>query len=176
MAQFLPAIQYTLVNEGGFSDNPNDPGGATNFGILQREMPGVDIRSITRDQAISFYLSNYWNKAPYANINSQEVATKLFDTHVNLGLGSAVMIAQHALGFQPSDIDGNMGPMTVNAINAATPAPFLAAMISLITTHYKLLESKNPRLIAFDKGWMARANKLPPVDSPQGAATQAVSA
>jgi lysozyme family protein len=176
MAQFLPAVQYMLVNEGGFSDNPNDPGGATNFGILQRDMPGVNIRAITRDQAMSFYQSNYWNKAPYTDINSQEVATKLFDMHVNLGLGAAVTIAQHALGFQSTDVDGNMGPMTVNAINAATPAPFLAAMINLITTHYKLLESRNPRLMAFDKGWMARANKLPPVDSPQGAASQAVSA
>ncbi len=176
MAEFLPAVQYMLVNEGGFSDNPNDPGGATNFGILQRDMPGVNIRFITRDQAMSFYQSNYWNKAPYANLTSQEVATKLFDMHVNLGLVAAVTIAQHALGFQSADVDGNMGPMTVNAINAATPAPFLAAMINLITTHYKLLESKNPRLMAFDKGWMARANKLPPVDSPQGAASQVVSA
>src|ERR1039458_2404067 len=83
MAQFLAAIQYVLLNEGGFSDDPNDPGGATNFGILQRELPGVDIRTITREQAISFYLPNYWNKALYANIASQQVATKLFDMHVN---------------------------------------------------------------------------------------------
>src|SRR5664280_1189786 len=71
MAQFLAAIQYVLLNEGGFSDDPNDPGGATNFGILQRELPGVDIRTITREQAISFYLPNYWNKALYANIVSR---------------------------------------------------------------------------------------------------------
>ena len=88
MAEFLPAVQYVLLNEGGFTNNPSDPGGATNFGIEQREMPGVDIRSITRDQAISFYLSNYWNKVLYANLASQQVATKLFDMHVNLGLES----------------------------------------------------------------------------------------
>src|SRR5664280_2938609 len=108
MAQFLAAIQYVLLNEGGFSDDPNDPGGATNFGILQRELPGVDIRTITREQAISFYLPNYWNKALYANIASQQVATKLFDMHVNLGLVPAVRIAQHALGFQDANVDGDM--------------------------------------------------------------------
>ncbi len=171
MAQFLPAIQYVLVNEGGFTNNPNDPGGATNFGILQRDMPGVDIRNITRDQAIAFYLPNYWDKALYTDITSQQVATKIFDTHVNLGLVPAVMIAQHVLGFQGTDVDGDMGPMTVKAINAADKASFLAGMVSLIITHYKLLEARNPKLLVFDRGWMARANKLPPPDpSPVAAA------
>jgi type VI secretion system secreted protein VgrG len=169
MAQFLAAIQYVLLNEGGFSDDPNDPGGATNFGILQRELPGVDIRTITREQAISFYLPNYWNKALYANIASQQVATKLFDMHVNLGLVPAVRIAQHALGFQDANVDGDMGPMTVAAINAADPASFLAGVVGLLTTHYKLLEARNPKLMAFDRGWMARANKLPPADPSSGA-------
>lgn len=174
MAEFLPAIQYVLVNEGGFTNNPNDPGGATNFGILQREMPGVDIRTITREQAIAFYEPNYWNKAPYANITSQQVATKLFDLHVNLGLVPAVKIAQNALGFQGPDVDGNMGPMTVGAINAANQASFLAGVVSLLTAHYKLLEAKNPKLMVFDRGWMARANKLPPPDpSPAADSTTA---
>jgi lysozyme family protein len=165
MAQFLPAVQYLLVNEGGFVKNPNDPGGATNFGIEQRKMPDVNIRDITRDQAIAFYLPNYWNKALYANLKSQQVASKLFDMHVNLGLVPAVRIAQHALGFQDDNVDGDMGPMTVTAINAASPASFLSAVIGLLTTHYKLLEAANSRLIVFDRGWMARANKLPPPDS-----------
>jgi type VI secretion system secreted protein VgrG len=173
MAQFLPAVQYMLVNEGGFVNNPNDPGGATNFGILQREMPGVDIRTISRDQAISFYQANYWSKIPYANLASQQVATKLFDMHVNLGLVPAVMIAQHALGFQSTDIDGDMGPMTVGAINNANPATFLSSVVGLIVTHYKLLEERNPKLVAFDRGWMIRANKLPPPDAAAVASTTA---
>jgi len=172
MAEYIPAIQYVLVNEGGYVNNPNDPGGATNFGILQREMPGVDIRSITQQQAIAWYLPNYWNKAPFAQINSQQVATKLFDMHVNLGLTPAVVIAQHALGFAEPDVDGAMGPMTLQAINAADPAGFLSAVISLLVTHYKALEGRNPKLMVFDRGWMARANKLPPADAPLAAATQ----
>lgn len=170
MAQFLPAIQYVLANEGGFVDNPNDPGGATNFGILQRDMPGVNIRSITISQAMSFYSTNYWSKAPYLNISSQEVATKVFDMHVNLGLESAVMIAQHALGFQGAAVDGDMGPMTVNAINAADRNTLLTGMMNLLETHYKLLEARNPKLMVFDRGWMARANKLPPADPTSGSA------
>jgi len=164
MAEFLAAIQYVLQNEGGFSKNPNDPGGATNFGILQREMPDVDIRNITREQAIAFYLPNYWDKAPYVDIASQQTATKLFDMHVNLGLVPAVKIAQQALGFQGSDVDGDMGPITVKAINAADGTSFLAEVVNLVVNHYKMLEARNPQLIVFDKGWMARARKLPPPD------------
>src|SRR4051812_42347134 len=98
MANFAEAINYVLENEGGYSNNPSDPGGATNFGIEQREWPQVQIAAITREQAISWYLPNYWNKAPYDKINSQQAATKLFDTHVNCGLKSAAMMAQKALG------------------------------------------------------------------------------
>jgi len=162
MAEYTPAIQYVLVNEGGYTNNPNDPGGATNFGILQREMPGVDIRTITQQQAIDWYLPNYWNKAPYAQITSQPVATKLFDMHVNLGLVPAVVIAQHALGLPEPEVDGVMGPMTVSGINAANPAQLLTAVVGLLVTHYKALEGRNPKLMVFDRGWMARANKLPP--------------
>ncbi len=165
MADFLPAIDYVLENEGGYSNDPNDPGGATNFGIEQREWPQVNIATITRAQAISWYEPNYWNKAPYASMISQQVATKLFDTHVNCGLSTAVMIAQKALGFSGQNVDGSMGPLTLAAINAADKAMFLAEVVSLLTLHYKLLEQRNPNLLVFDRGWMARATKLPEADS-----------
>lgn len=161
MAEFLPAIEYVLLNEGGYCDNPNDPGGATNFGILQRDWPEVQIASITRDQAIGWYEPNYWNKVPYSQLSSQEVATKLFDMHVNCGLSATVMIAQKALGFAAQNIDGQMGPMTLAAINSVNETSFLTEVVELLTLHYKLLEQKDPKLVTFDRGWCARAAKLP---------------
>ena len=89
----------------------------------------------------------------------------------HLGLVPAVRIAQHALGFQDANVDGDMGPMTVAAINAADPTSLLAGVVGLLTTHYKLLEAQNPKLVAFDHGWMVRANKLPPADSSSGASS-----
>lgn len=165
MAEFLQAIDYVLINEGGYCNNPKDPGGATNFGILQRDWPQVEIAKITRDQAIAWYQPNYWDKMPYATVTSQQVATKLLDMHVNLGPGAAVKIAQKALGFPDQSVDGLMGPHTVAAINAADPAKFLADLTSLLVAHYKQLEQANPDLVAFDHGWIARATKLPPADS-----------
>lgn len=174
MAEFIPAIQYVLTNEGGYSDNPKDPGGATNFGILQRDWPEVKIASITKDQAIAWYQPNYWNKAPYVQLTSQEIATKLLDTHVNCGLATAVKLAQQALGFLPQSIDGQMGPMTVAALNKANETAFLATFVTLLTQHYKNLEQKNPDLVEFDRGWTARAEELPlatPVTAPAFAVT-----
>lgn len=164
MADYLLAIDYVLANEGGFSNNKNDPGGATNFGIEQREWPEVDIAAITREQAITWYQPNYWEKSPYSGLTSQQVATKLFDTHVNCGLKTAVMIAQKALGFSGANVDGSMGPLTLAAINAADKGKFLAEVVSLLTLHYKLLEQQNPSLVVFDGGWTARAEKLPSND------------
>ncbi len=166
MADFFTAINYVLENEGGFTNNPSDPGGATNFGIEQKEWPEVNIATITQAQAISWYQPNYWSKAKHSDLVSQQVATKLFDMHVNLGLATAVMIAQKAAGFSGLEVDGNMGPKTVEAINNANKAAFLPELVSLLSLHYKLLEQRNPSLTVFDRGWMARAVKLPPPDQP----------
>jgi lysozyme family protein len=164
MADYFAAINYVLDNEGGFTNNPSDPGGATNFGIEQKEWPQVNIATITQAQAISWYQPNYWNKATYADVTSQQVATKLFDMHVNIGLSPAIMIAQKAAGFSGMDVDGSMGPKTVEAINDADKADFLDELVSLLGLHYKLLEQLHPSLTVFDRGWMARAAKLPPPD------------
>ena len=173
MAEFLAAIDYVLLNEGGFVNNPNDPGGATNFGIEQKEWPHGNVAAMTRDQAVAWYLSNYWNVAPYSQIVSQQIATKVFDTHVNMGLGTAVKIAQQALGFTGSAIDGDLGPGTIAAINKADESALLPELINRIQQHYKLLEELNPKLATFNAGWMARAARLPAPEAPLSASTTA---
>ncbi len=161
MADYLPAINYVLPNEGGYSNDPADPGGATKFGILQRDWPEVDIASITVEQAIAWYQPNYWNKAPYSALTNQQVASKLFDMHVNCGLKTAVMVAQQALGFSVADVDGNFGPATLAAINAADPSSFLAQVIILLDQHYNHLVQLHSGLQKFLGGWIARAGRLP---------------
>ena len=66
MANFSKAIVKTLAKEGGaiFTDDPNDAGGATKYGISQRAYPNVDIRNLTEQQAREIYgiLREKWNK------------------------------------------------------------------------------------------------------------------
>src|SRR5271157_1591973 len=108
MADFETAVLLTLRNEGGYTDNPADPGGATNMGIEQREMPNIDIKTLTVDQATAFYQETYW-KPLYSQIENQSVANKLFDLGVLFGVGTAVIILQSVLGLK---MDGIFGPMT----------------------------------------------------------------
>jgi len=86
MAEFSRAINTILKNEGGYVNNPNDPGGETNYGISKRSFPDVDIRNLTQEKAIAIYRASYWGKYPLLDqLDSQEVATKVFDLMVNMG-------------------------------------------------------------------------------------------
>ena len=60
MADFNQAVVLTLKHEGGFVDNPADPGGATNMGITQRDLPGVDIRNLSTPLAMNYYREHFW--------------------------------------------------------------------------------------------------------------------
>jgi lysozyme family protein len=99
---FQNAVQVSLVNEGVLSDNPNDHGGLTKYGITQKtwyaywvrktypsdKLP-QNVRDITRDQAINFYYSEFWlaggmNKMP------AEIAPAVFDFAINSGLRRAL--------------------------------------------------------------------------------------
>lgn len=163
MSNFEPAIAYVLENEGGYVNNSKDPGGATNFGITQKSWLDVNIQTITKQDAIGWYLAHYWNTARWGAIENQQVCTKLLDTAVNCGTRTAIILAQHVLNFRNGDVDGDLGPKTIGAINRDDAAAFLQDFVSAIMLRYKLLEQHNSALIVFDKGWMNRAKKLPPV-------------
>lgn len=153
MSDFNLAIKQTLLFEGGFVDDPNDPGGATNFGITQKDLPGTDIRSLTEQQAVDYYREHYW-KPLYSQIESQAVANKLFDMGVNLGVGTAVKLLQEALGVP---VDGSFGPNTLFATNEQGEAG-LGAYKARLVEHYQSLVVRNPSLSKFLNGWLRRAN------------------
>lgn len=84
-----PSIDLVLRHEGGLSDDPNDPGGLTNFGISLRSYPelGADgIRSLTRAQAEAIYLKDFWT-ATMAAQPEQSLANCMMDSRVDQGPG-----------------------------------------------------------------------------------------
>src|SRR6266700_2325053 len=60
--EFIIAVKVVLVDEGGYSNDPDDPGGETNYGIDKRSHPDVDIKNLTEAQAIDIYYTDYWQK------------------------------------------------------------------------------------------------------------------
>ena len=159
MSSFDDAIDATLKHEGGFVNNPNDPGGATRYGISQRSFPDEDIANLTLDRAKAIYRKNYW-PAIYDKIVHQSIATKLFDTGVNTGMTPAVKILQEALyacGDVGIIVDGKFGPRTLASVNNMEPNGLLFQMRTIQAAYYEHLMDKNPKLRVFAKGWSRRA-------------------
>lgn len=99
MARFEPAIKKVLQHEGGLSNDPNDAGGLTNFGISHRAHPDVDIANLTVEGAKEIYYDEYWKKYGYDYLKSQKLANKLFDISVNVGTKRAHTKFQEAINF-----------------------------------------------------------------------------
>ena len=84
MKDFEKALAFTLKWEGGYSNDPRDPGGETNFGISKRSYPHEDIKGMTLERATKIYYENYWIKAK-CDMHCFPMNIILFDTAVNCG-------------------------------------------------------------------------------------------
>lgn len=124
------ALDRLIGKEGGYSNNPNDAGGETMWGITARvaRANGYSgaMRSMSREQAKAIYRSQYWIKPDFAAVSllSPAIAEELFDTGVNMGPAVAAGFLQVALnglnngGRDWPDIgeDGDIGPATLGAL------------------------------------------------------------
>lgn len=166
MADLNLALPFVLKHEGGWSDDPADPGGATNYGITlataQRHgIADADaLKAITPDQVEAIYRADYWY---FDGVDDQAVATKVFDMAVNMGPGVAIHILQDCLLSLGATLrcDGVWGPKTEAAVNAAAPAHLLDLLCDESGLHYRAIVSAHPERAKFLKGWLARAEARP---------------
>ena len=79
---FDTAVTAVLSYEGGYVNDPNDPGGETNWGISKRAYPNLDIRNLTRDRAIQIYRRDYWDSLGCDQF-PPAIVIALFDSAVN---------------------------------------------------------------------------------------------
>ena len=172
MSSFDLAIPHVLRHEGGWVDDPDDPGGATNYGISLRfakhegldfdgdgDVDADDVRGLTQAQAGEVYRERFWDRYGYEAIRDQRVAAKVFDTCVNVGPVRAHRFLQRALCAvgQSVEVDGACGPKTIAATNAADPARLMVELIREQANFYRTLAELKPRLAKFLRGWMVRA-------------------
>ncbi len=83
------ALDFVLKWEGGYVNDPKDPGGETKYGISKRAFPMLDIKDLTRGEAADIYRHEYWEKAGCDGL-SWPMNMVVFDTAVNLGVGRAL--------------------------------------------------------------------------------------
>lgn len=120
MSDINQAIAKVLNHEGGYADNPNDPGGETNFGISKRAYPDLDIKNLTREKAMAIYQRDYVLPL-YSQIESQAVLNALTDFGVTSGTLTAIKELQRSINAVvagPLPVDGVFGPKTLEFANA----------------------------------------------------------
>jgi lysozyme family protein len=174
MADFILAIPLILRHEGGFVAHPSDPGGATNYGISLRYLNDAkldineyglidvgDIRALSPDSASVIYKKYWWDKYNYEAINDQAIATKIFDMAVNMGASQAHKLVQRAAnavyGGAILQVDGVLGPKTLQLLNELHPKRLLIALREFQASFYRELARKNRDLSPFLRGWLNRA-------------------
>lgn len=162
---FITAVELILKHEGGFVNHPADKGGPTNWGITQKVYEAFKGRPVTlnemmnmsRNDAISIYKKQYWDKIGGDSLKYYSVALTLFDQAVNRGTGAVIKQAQAVLGLTQ---DGGMGPKTIAALNALPDTDFIPKFIMLAEQSYKNIVAKNPTQVVFLNGWMKRIESL----------------
>lgn len=127
---FRTAIDRVLKIEGGYVNDPKDPGGETIFGISRRSFPnfnGGDFKNATREQAVDLYRTEFWVKV-HADAMPDVLAYQAVDFAANSGIGTSLRKLQAAAGVAD---DGHWGPVTQAAVKAVSSAVLTFRFLSL---------------------------------------------
>lgn len=154
MSIFDQAVKFVLGKqiEGGYVNDPRDPGGETNFGISKRAHPREDIKNLTRERAIEIYKASYWDSNRCDEL-PPALAVAVFDAAVNQGGSIAILLMQRALGVTA---DGVIGPVT---LAAAAKADEEDAVIELLGWRlHRYAHTRNSS--TFMRGWSNRVLRL----------------
>lgn len=134
MTDFDRALAFVLRWEGGYTNDPDDPGGETNFGISKRAYPRENIKAMTKERAAELYKRDYWIPAGCGS-QPYPVALVMFDTAVNCGTVSAKTWAR----------DNDYDPLAIAARRVL---------------YYFRIIKKTPSSGKFLKGWLNRISDL----------------
>lgn len=146
MIDFGTAFDRLLGHEGGYVNDPQDPGGETNWGISKRSYPNVDIKALTREQAKEIYRRDFWEPLGDAD---PAIKFQVFDFAVNGGLATGLRKLQAAV--RVAD-DGYWGPHSAAALAAMEKNDVLLRFNAQRLRYYTSLRNRD-RFLA---GWVNR--------------------
>lgn len=170
MADIMLFAPMLFAAEGGFADDPDDAGGATNMGVtlltwrdVGNDLDGdgdidrEDLKLLTQNDVILKVLKpHYWDRWKADDIRNQSVANILVDWLYNSG-SQGIKIPQRLLSVAD---DGIVGPETLGAVNAADQKKFFDSVLSAREAYYRDLVISKPSQRKFLKGWMNRLRKF----------------
>ena len=138
---FMNALQFVFAKEGGFSNDPTDRGGATNFGISSKANPDVDVKTLTKDKAADLYKSRYWDPIGADHLPA-DMKLAAFDTAVQHGVGAAKQLIEASGGDTQK-------------------------LLSDRATLYKTIVANDPSQAKYTNGWNNRLNAVSAASAPQ---------
>lgn len=137
---FETAFKEVIAYEGGYVNDPRDPGGETKFGISKKAYPKLDIKGLTPEKAKEIYRRDYWDPLKLEDLNA-EAALFVFDTAVNQGLGTAQLMKKACL-------------------DPVTKEFNIDKFIAMRLAKYRILCAQNPKLKVFRRNWYTRVARL----------------
>jgi lysozyme family protein len=159
---FQTALKFVLDEEGGYTNDPHDPGGETNFGIIQSEyneyrtekgFAKQSVKYIRKEEYEDIYLKQYWLKDK-CDVLPGGIDIVVFDSAVNCGVGTSIKFLQRALGV---DDDGKLGPITLDKLSKTKNLNVLITKIlDYRMKYYRALNGFK----YYGVGWSNRVNRL----------------
>jgi len=153
MADFNLALPKLLKKEGGLSDDKEDRGGLTKYGITKAGYPHLDIASLTKEQAADIYRIDYWNKLGLDGVESQIKAELMFEAGVNFGVVTLAKMAQRVADVKD---DGIIGAKSIIAINMMDDTVFALALKLMAVDRYRRICNNERSQKVFLLGWLNR--------------------
>lgn len=160
-SNFEKALEITLGFEGGYSNHPDDPGGATMKGVTQRVYDKYraqrgsvqqDVRYISQNELREIYKVQYWDLIA-GDMLPSGIDAAVFDYAVNSGATRASRALQSVLGVRT---DGNIGLSTVSAAKAMNAEEVIEKLCDERMAFVRRLKTFS----TFGKGWTRRINSI----------------
>jgi len=145
---FEKCVEFVLKHEGGYVNNPRDPGGETKFGIAKKFYPSLDIKNLTTEQAKKIYFDDYWLRSKCDQL-PDKVAMMVFDSSVNQGIVASAKILQRSLKIKD---DGVIGSGTIGAAKSANVNTLIQEMAAQRANYYAATRNVD----TFGLGWYRR--------------------
>jgi len=173
------ALVVVFGHEGGLQCDPSDPGnwtggkvgygkqGCTKFGIATNTYPKEDIRNLTLARAAVLYKRDFWKPLRLDELESQALATEIFDTSVNCGVGTGANILIQLVNiFGPASykLTGKVNAEQIEWINKYTRkktnrTTFYKALNVLQGERYLMIIQRNPKMMKYSNSWFSRVGQ-----------------
>lgn len=149
------ALDWIIKIEGGYVNDPDDPGGETKYGISKRAFPTEDIRNLTEERARFLYAEGYWTPGCSAlDKISPALAVAYFDMVVNSGRTAARRVLYSSMGFDP-DTAVKWTDVEARVRHLGTDAALIAFLLERVFFLNSLAHSRK-----YIRGWINRQRAL----------------